>query len=133
MHTNYICTYSFYLIGNKIVKVSELHRYIVPVYAARWRDLGVELNLPIHRLDIIAVNYINHPSYSEQCCKAVLQKWMEITPNPTWNIIQKAIDVLDSLPHDDISSLPHNDISKGKECFKPGVCRPMARAYACLA
>ena len=78
-------------------ELSELYRDIVPQYAAKWRDLGVQLKIPVNRLDSIAVNHTNHPQYSEQCCKAVLQKWMEITPNPRWTVLQKAIDGLSGL------------------------------------
>ena len=72
----------------------------MPRYAARWKDLGVQLNIPIHDLDIIAVNNTNHPSYSEQCCKAMLQKWMEMTTKPSWDILQKALDHLPNSSHD---------------------------------
>ena len=64
------------------------------MYAARWRDLGIQLKIPMHHLDTIAVNHVNHPSYSQQCCKAMLQKWMEITPNATWHMLQRGIDGL---------------------------------------
>ena len=81
----------------------ELHQNIVPVYAARWKDLGIQLKIPLHHLDTIAVNNVNHPHYSQQCCKAVLQKWMEITPNPTMNMLQIAIDSLTILSQNDSS------------------------------
>ena len=80
-------------------ELSELHRHIVPKYAARWRDLGVQLTIPQHHLNTIAVNNTNHPSYNEQCCKAMLQKWMEITPNATWSVLQMAIDSLSDSSH----------------------------------
>ena len=80
-------------------EVSELHRHIVPKYAVRWRDLGVQLKIPGHHLDIIAVDNINHPSYNEQCCKAMLWKWLEITPNATWNMLQMAISYLPDSSH----------------------------------
>ena len=81
-------------------ELSELHREIVPKCAAKWRDLGVELKIPVHHLDAIAVNNAHHPSYSQQCCTAVIQKWMEITPNPTWTVLQKAIDSLSGLSYE---------------------------------
>ena len=90
----------FLSLGSGKPEVSELHRHIVPKYAARWRDLGVQLKISEHHLDTIAVDNTNHPSYSEQCCKAMLQKWMDITPDATWSIIQMAIDCLpDSSPN----------------------------------
>ena len=87
-------------LGDRMPELSELHRDIVPKYAAKWRDLGVELKIPVHQLDCIAVNHTNHPQYSEQCCKAVLLKWMEITPNPTWTVLQKAIGGLSGLSYE---------------------------------
>ena len=80
--------------GSEKLEVSELHSRIVPKYAARWRDLGVQLKIPEHHLNTIAVNNTNHPSYCEQCCKAMLQKWMKITPNATWSMLHMAIDCL---------------------------------------
>ena len=78
-------------------EVSELHRHIE--YAAKWRDLGVQLKIPEHHLNTIAVNNTNHPFYNEQCCKAMLQKWMEITPDATWSILQLATNCLSDSSH----------------------------------
>jgi len=64
-----------------------------------WKDLGVALKIPDNYLDIIAADHVNDRSYSQQCCKAMLKKWMEINPKPTWYILQKAIDCLHSLSH----------------------------------
>ena len=94
---------SFICLGDRMPELSELYRDIVPKYAAKWRDLGVELKIPVHQLDCIAVNHTNHPQYSEQCCKAVLLKWMETTPNPTWTVLQKAIDGLSGLSYEESS------------------------------
>ena len=85
--------------GSGRPEVSELHRHITRKYAARWRDLGVQLKIPQYHLDTIAADNTNHPSYSEQCCKAMLQKWMEITPNATWSVLQMAIDSLSESSH----------------------------------
>ena len=85
--------------GSEKPEVSELHSRIVPKYAARWRDLGVQLKIPEHHLNAIAVNNTHHPSYCEQCCKVMLQKWMEITPNATWSMLHMAIDCLSDSIH----------------------------------
>ena len=85
--------------GSGKPEVSELHRHIVPKYAARWRDLGVQLKIPDHDLDTIAANNANHNSYCQDCCKAMLKKWMELTPNATWSLLQMAIDRLSDLFH----------------------------------
>ena len=79
------------MIGNKTSEISELYRFIVPKYAARWKDLGIQLKIPEYYLDTIAANNNHSQSYCQDCCKAVLKKWMDITPNATWNMLQKAI------------------------------------------
>ena len=83
-------------LGDLQPKQSDLNRYIAPKYAARWNDLGVQLKVPRQYLDAIAADKTNHPS-SEQCCKAMLQKWIEITPNATWNILQQSTSHLPDL------------------------------------
>ena len=82
------------MIGNEKPEISELHRSVVPKYAARWKDLGIQLKIPEHHLDIIAANNKQSQSYCQDCCKAMLKKWMEITPDATRNVLQKAIDDL---------------------------------------
>ena len=90
----------FFVIGDKTVDLAELHRSIVPLYATRWKDLGIELRIPMHHINIIAADHAHHPSFSEECCKAVFHKWMEISPKHTWSILQKAINSLPSSSHD---------------------------------
>ena len=92
-----------YVLGDTKPKESDLFRYIVPKVAENWRDLGVLLEIPNHHLDTIAVNNTNHPVYIEQCCKIMLQKWMEITTDLTWDKLQKSIDCLSSLSRNDSS------------------------------
>ena len=84
-------------------KESDLLRYIIPKFAAKWRDLGVLLEITNHHLDTIAVNNNSHPAYIEQCCKSMLQKWMEISPDSTWDKLQKSIGHLPRLSHNDSS------------------------------
>ena len=54
----------------------------------------MQLKIPQYHLEAIAVDKINHPSYSAECCKAMLQKWMEITPAVNWFMLQTAIESL---------------------------------------
>ena len=60
----------------------------------KWKDLGIQLKIPKYHLDAIAVDNVNHPSHSQQCCTAMLMKWMELTPDATWSMLQKAINDL---------------------------------------
>ena len=72
----------------------------MPKFAAKWRDLGVQLEIPTNNLDVIAAD---HPSQSERCCKAMLLTWMEITPEPAWDKLQKSIGHLSGLSDSDSS------------------------------
>ena len=84
----------------KSLEIADLCKTVVPKHAARWKDLGMELKIPQCHLNTIAVDKVNHPSYSAECCKAMLQKWMEITPAANWDMLQAAIE---SLPVDHVS------------------------------
>ena len=91
---------SLFLLGNEIPQLVDLYKDVVPKYAARWKDLGIKLKIPQHDLNIIEADNVHHPTHAQQCCKDMLSEWMKITPNPTWNILKKAIDGLPSLSHD---------------------------------
>ena len=85
------------MLGNKTPELSDLYKNIVPKVAARWKDLGLELNIPIHQLEIIEVDHVNHPRYNEKCCQAMFQRWLQSTIKPSWDELQKAIDNLPGL------------------------------------
>ena len=88
------------MLGNKEPQYPDLYKDVAPKYAARWKDLGVELKIPMEVLDVIKLNNVNHLSHNQQCCKDMLRKWMQMTSKPTWNILQNAIDSLPLLSHD---------------------------------
>ena len=92
----YVHKYSLFNLssGSRSPELYELHKHVVPKYAAKWEDLGAQLRIPEHHLKAIKTNKANHPSHVEQCCKAMLIKWMEITPQATWNELHMAINSL---------------------------------------
>ena len=96
-----------FLLENEIQQLSDLYKDVVPKYAAIWKDLGLELKIPQYYLDIIEIDNVHYPSHAQKCCKDMLSKWMQITPKPTWNILQKAINGL--------LLLSHNGNSKSKK------------------
>ena len=79
------------LLGNDVPQLRELYRHIVPVYASVWKDLGLELEIPMYTLNAIAVDHASHPSSSTECCKAMLQKWIRMSPRPTWARLEEAL------------------------------------------
>ena len=110
-----MCQSSFhaqlFLLGNEIPQLSDLYKDVVPKYAARWKDLGLELKIPQYDLDTIEINNVHYSSHAQKCCKDMLSRWMQITPKPTWNILQKAINGLLLSSHDG------NFISKKTTCL----------------
>jgi len=81
----------FFSVGLERPQLHELHKKIVPVYAAKWEDLGKGIGLSPHELDIISENHSYHPRRSEECCKAVLKKWIEKDLEASWNKIETVI------------------------------------------
>ena len=79
----------------------ELHRTIVPVFATRWKHLGIQLKIPENKLDIIKAN---NPSSVTDCCTEMLRKWLQMSAKCTWTELQVAID---HLPH----SLNSNNVA----------------------
>ena len=70
--------------------MKDLVNHITPHYAARWREIGTQLDLPSGRLDII--KYDNRDEAS-LCCNAMLKKWLEVDPSASW---EKLITVIES-------------------------------------
>jgi len=66
----------------------DLNRYVTNVYAADWKDIGLELGLQLYTLNNIQKN--NH-SIVEECLKDVLDKWLTLTPNATWGTLEIAL------------------------------------------
>jgi len=63
----------------------DLNRYIVKKFATDWYDIGIELGFKIRVLDLIKKD---NPQQSVDCLRKVLDKWLEVTDNPTWKILE---------------------------------------------
>lgn len=91
---------NFVSIGDTTPQLSDLQTKIIPQYAARWRDLGVQLDITTNSLDIIAANNVHHREYVNSCCRDMLIKWIEIDTEATWNKLHNAIVKLPLLSGD---------------------------------
>ena len=65
----------------------NLFRYVVHKYATEWNDIAIELGLKPSTVKIIKMDN----QKCEECFKEALQKWLEISPNATWSILEVAI------------------------------------------
>ena len=54
----------------------------------RWRDLGQELHDSNETLQVIETD---HPSDVNTCCRVMFEKWLEKTPDASWNQLVTAL------------------------------------------
>lgn len=83
-----------YYIEDKHPKLHDLVKYVANNfnYAQKWRDLGIRLHLHPVQLDDIQNN--SHGRTSSQYCTSMFQKWLEMTPNASWDQVISAINEL---------------------------------------
>ena len=66
-------------------------------YANYWSEIGIELNIEGSVLEIIRENYAIHHNKTEECCKAMIKKWLKVDVNATWEKLIKAIDDVEAV------------------------------------
>ena len=81
-------------IGDDVPKLSKLNKYIVPKFSASWEKLGVALALDQYQVAIISKNHAHNPHRSEDCCREMLIKWLQINPSATWGVLEDAVTAI---------------------------------------
>ena len=92
--SNFICYYN--ILGDGVPSVQDLYLSVVPQYAVHWEALGIALGLEQHHLEIISQDNAHNPKRTEDCCKAMLLKWLKEIPSPTWDKLDDAINLIRS-------------------------------------
>ena len=72
--------------------IKHLNRHVTPQYAAYWKEIGVELDLPAGKLSEIGADY---PLQCKRCCSEMLAEWLKVDLNASW---KKLFDALESFP-----------------------------------
>jgi len=77
-------------VGDDRPTPKDLYNHVILQAAVKWRDLGVQLLDPPSEseLDIIKED---HPQNVRECCKCVLRKWLEKTPDASWKQLLEAL------------------------------------------
>ena len=88
----------FINLGDQVLTLTDIHNHIVPIWAPRWRMLGVHLGVDDHIMRIIEHD---HPCNCLMSCSMILKHWLEQSPGATWSSLY---DVLDKI-HDDSAGL----------------------------
>ena len=68
--------------------MKDLLQRVTPQYAADWKRIGIQLNLPIGELNAIEAGY---PTNVKWCCDKMLEKWLETDLTASWKKILTAI------------------------------------------
>ena len=62
-------------------KLAEICRHIRDEAACRWRDLGLNLAVPVPQLDII---HMNHSHDIQSCCTEMFSYWLQADTEASW-------------------------------------------------
>ena len=90
--------------GDDIPTFSELHKCIVPKFSAVWEKLGAALSLDKNQLAIISKNNAYNPHRSEDCCRDMLTKWLQVNTSATWSVLEDAAKTI-MVTDDPVSSI----------------------------
>ena len=67
----------------------DLNRYVTKKYASDWEDIGIELELDLNVLKIIARD---NTQRTEACLRETLDKWLTLnSDNATWKTLEVAL------------------------------------------
>ena len=69
--------------------IKDLCRYVLPLYAAHWKKIGIFLNIKLGQLKVIK---LDNPTDANGCCIDLFGKWLLGTDNITWEKMFEAID-----------------------------------------
>ena len=64
--------------------MKDIDNYVVPKLAPKWRQLGTQLNIRQHLMDIIEHD---HPNDCESCCSEMFSGWLDSNPAASWEDI----------------------------------------------
>ena len=67
----------------------DLPHYVIPYCAAQWKILGDLLGIPSHKIQLIEKNF-HH--IVEDCCRELLQTWLQSNTEASWKILLSALN-----------------------------------------
>jgi len=69
----------------------DLANHVVPRWASKWRNLGMQLKIDYHLMDNIQQDF---PSDCEMCCNKMLAEWLQSNSAACWEDLIVAVDNL---------------------------------------
>ena len=77
-------------IGTERPDIRDLCKYVLPLYAAHWWEIGIFLNIKPGQLEVIK---LNNPANANRCCIDLFGKWLLGRDDVTWEKMFEAIDL----------------------------------------
>ena len=85
-------------IGKEKPNIKDISDHVVTKWASKWaskwRELGTQLNIDQHLMDIIECDI---PNDCRKCCLRMFHEWLGVRPVASWEDIIIAVDNLQSL------------------------------------
>ena len=76
-------------IGKERPEIKDLYKYVVPKWASKWRELGTQLDVAQHLMDIIERD---HPNDCMGCCIKLFSDWLDSNLTASWGDVITAVD-----------------------------------------
>ena len=73
----------------KRLEIKDIQNNVVPKCAHKWRELGIQLNVDQHQLDIVEKD---HPNDCKGCCTKIFSIWLDSNSAACWEDIDTAVD-----------------------------------------
>lgn len=85
---SYIIIYNLKSAVNTTPSWKDLHRYVIPQYAIRWKEMGIMLDLSLHELKIIELDRFS----TMERCITMFMWWLERDLSASWGKLFAAIE-----------------------------------------
>ena len=70
--------------------IKNLYNY-VPKFVHKWKDIGIQLLKNEHHSALTLIE-ADHKGNTEECCKKMIDKWLETVQNASWFQLIKALN-----------------------------------------
>jgi len=78
-------------------QLAEVIKSVIPQHTTQWKHIGSKLNISSESLQAVESGY---PTNAEMCCVKMLQKWLEVDSEASWDQLHM---VISSLHNDTVS------------------------------
>ena len=75
--------------------MKDLNKHVVPLVAARWYDLGLELLETRYERELENIEKDNKVDGTKTCCRKMFIKWLETQPgSASWGQLIEAVAII---------------------------------------